>query len=88
MVKAAVFRTYGGKLVSGDTVEELRQRRLDVASNVVDSMSFYEKGEVVPQPTADSLRAVAWVLVVGRRGRRNLLEVAERMRRQVRYEIQ
>ncbi|KAL8847175.1 MAG: hypothetical protein Q9221_007776 [Calogaya cf. arnoldii] len=78
----------GGKLVSGDMVDELRQRRPDVATNVIDSMSFYKKGEVMPEPTADNLSAVAWALVVGRQGRRNVLEMAESVREEVRFEIQ
>ena len=74
--------------MSGDMVQELRQRRPDLASHVTDSSHFYERGEVVPEPTADNLPAVAWVLVVGREGRRHLLELAERVRGELRFEIE
>ncbi|KAL8628044.1 hypothetical protein Q9189_006253 [Teloschistes chrysophthalmus] len=70
----------GGSLDSEDVHETLKAEHPELVMSVGESYSFYKKGDVVPEPTADSQPWIAWLLVFSRESRKELLRRAEEIR--------
>ena len=67
--------------------DELKKRCPDLWRSVSSYHCYFEKGQRVPDPTADEATWFAWFLIYSRVGRRHLLELSERVRAEVRYEL-
>ena len=77
----------GGILSSDDIGDELKERRPDLWRSVSSYYCYFEKGQRVPDPTADEEIWLAWFVLHSRVGRRDLLEISERVKAEVRYEL-
>lgn len=77
----------GGVFNSGNVCEELFSRRPDLASSVSKSFCFLRQGDQVNDPATGVNSWVAYFNVFSRDSRAHLLEVAETIRRQVRFSI-
>ena len=73
----------GGIFDSGGVYEDLEAQCPDLAQSVCSSFSYYKRGDVVPEPTPDSQPWIAWLLVFSRKSRRDLLEKADQIQREV-----
>ncbi|RCI13282.1 hypothetical protein L249_0304 [Ophiocordyceps polyrhachis-furcata BCC 54312] len=77
----------GGVFASEDVCVDLSRRRPDLAASVSESFCFMRRGDRVSDPRTGVNSWVAYFNVFSRRGRRHLLEVAEEIRREVRFSI-
>lgn len=77
----------GGVFASEDVGDELKKGCPDLWRSVSTYHCYFEKGQRVPEPTADEATWVAWFVVYSRVLRRHLLEISERVRAEVRYEL-
>lgn len=77
----------GGVYDSGDVCEELRERRPDLAACVSASFCFLRKGDLVVDPSSGVNSWVAYFNVFSRESREHVLDLAEDIRREVRYSI-
>ncbi|RDA88856.1 hypothetical protein CP532_5393 [Ophiocordyceps camponoti-leonardi (nom. inval.)] len=77
----------GGVFGSDDVCVDLFERRPDLAGSVSASFCFMRKGDKVNDPRTGVNSWVAYFNVFSRRGRRDVLEVAEEIRREVRFSI-
>ncbi|EEP77455.1 predicted protein [Uncinocarpus reesii 1704] len=77
----------GGVYESGDVCAELFERRPDLAAFVSRSFCFLKKGDNVADPLSGINSWVAYFNVFSRKSREHLLEMAETVRREVRFSI-
>ena len=77
----------GGILASGDIGGELKERCPDLWQNITSYSCCFEKGQLVPDPAADEVPWLAWFVVFSRVGRRDLLEISQRLKLEVRYDL-
>lgn len=77
----------GGVYESGDVCAELFDRRPDLAECVSGCFCFLKKGENVPDPKTGVNAWVAYFNVFSRESRAHLLEIAECVRREVKFTI-
>lgn len=77
----------GGVFESDDICQELIQRHPELAGNISRSLCFFAKGDHVPDPSSGILTWVAYYLVISRKSRRDLMEVAQLVRRETRFII-
>lgn len=60
----------GGGFDFDDVYEDLETHHPGRAQSVCESFSYFKKGDVVPEPTADSQPWIAWLLVFSREPQR------------------
>ncbi|KAK4155040.1 ATP-grasp domain-containing protein [Chaetomidium leptoderma] len=77
----------GGVYQSGDVCADLFARRPDLAAAVSSSFCFLRKGDAVNDPSTGVNSWVAYFDVFSRVGRKHLLELAEEVRREVKFSI-
>ena len=77
----------GGVMVSGDIGDNLKERCPDLWRSISSYECCFEKGQRVPNPAADDVLWLAWFVVFSTVGRRDLLEMSERLKREVRYDL-
>lgn len=77
----------GGLFDSGNVCEELFSRRPDLAACVSASFCFLRKGDKVNDPSTGVNSWVAYFNVFSRDSRAHLLELADTIRREVRFSI-
>lgn len=77
----------GRIFASDDFGDELKKRCPDLWRSVSSYHCYIEQGQRVPDPTADEATWFAWFVVCSRVARRHLLEIPERVRAEVRYEL-
>ena len=77
----------GGVMVSGDIGDDLKERCPDLWRNIYSYECCFEKGQRVPNAAADDVPWLAWFVVFSRVGRRDLLEMSERLKREVKYDL-
>ncbi|EFW20963.1 hypothetical protein D8B26_002757 [Coccidioides posadasii str. Silveira] len=78
----------GGVYESGDVCEELFARRPDLVDHVSGSFCFLKKGDHVADPLKTGLNSwVAYFNVYSRESREHVLELADCVRREVRFSI-
>lgn len=77
----------GGTYESGDVCMELFERRPDLAAVVSKSFCFLKKGDEVADPMSGINSWVAYFNVFSRKSREHLLEVADTVRREVKFSI-
>ena len=83
----AVPATEGGVFDSVDVMPELLERRPHLKPHVIHSRFWYEKGDVVPDPTSGTFAWIAVILVRSRKSRFECREVAEEVRRELQFNI-
>ena len=76
-----------GILSSDDMGDELKKRRPDLWPSVSSYHCYFERGQRVPEPTADEATWIGWFVLYSRVGRRHLLEISERVKAEVRYQL-
>ena len=77
--------TRGGTLDSDDIMEELRQRRPDLMAHVSSTTCFYQRGDIVPEPSVTNLAGIiAEFVCFSRNSRRDLLYIVNKIRQEVR----
>lgn len=77
----------GGIFQSADVCEELFERRPDIAECVSWSICFFSEGDEVPDPASGVNAWVAHFNVFSRTSRAHVLELAELLRKEVRFAI-
>jgi glutathione synthase/RimK-type ligase-like ATP-grasp enzyme len=78
----------GGSFESSDVCQDLFQRRPDLAKNITSHFCFLRKGDKVQDPLTSGVNSwVAYFNVYSRQSRAHLLELAQSVRREVRYTI-
>jgi hypothetical protein len=77
--------TRGGTLDSDDIMEELRQRRPDLMEHVSTTTCFYQRGDIVPEPSVTNLAGIIVEFVCfSRKSRADLLYIVNQIRQEVR----
>lgn len=79
--------TRGGVMASEDAVGEFLEANPDLARHVVFHQTVKQRGEVVQGPDSSELWCVGYVIVASRRGRKECLELAERVRARFDYRL-
>ncbi|KAI4155019.1 MAG: hypothetical protein LQ340_001275 [Diploschistes diacapsis] len=77
----------GGIFDADDVCDELKHRRPDLARQIPKSFCFFKRGESVPSPASGHNAWIAYFNVFSRNGRQEVLEIAETIRRELRYRI-
>lgn len=78
----------GGTFQSDNVCQELFQRRPDLAKQITSHFCFLNKGDKVQDPLTTGVNSwVAYFNVCSRQSRAHLLELAQTVRREVRYTI-
>ncbi|KAH8679536.1 hypothetical protein BGZ60DRAFT_503371 [Tricladium varicosporioides] len=80
--------TRGGVFASGNIWFELKSRRPDLAQYLSNCQCFYQRGDVIPDPTSGILRWIGSCLVRSEVSRTHALELAQTIEKEVRYELQ
>ena len=77
----------GGIFNSEDPCRELQDRCPKLAANISMCVCFYQKDDIVPDPSTGVLTWVALFLVYSRTSRSDVIQKSEEIRRQFRYAI-
>jgi hypothetical protein len=77
----------GGVCTSDDACAELEQRCPDLKAHIVKSVTLYKRGDSVPDPATGELDFIACFVVYSRVSRLQARQMAEKVRREFRFEI-
>ncbi|KAF8244416.1 hypothetical protein K440DRAFT_605066 [Wilcoxina mikolae CBS 423.85] len=77
-----------GVMKSEDPGAELLERCPELRAHVPDYKTVMKRGDRLAGPTASELSYLAYFSVISRKGRRDCLELAEKIRREFRYELE
>jgi hypothetical protein len=72
---------------SDDACAELEQRCPDLKAHIVKSVTLYKRGDFVPDPATGELDFIACFVVYSRVSRLQARQMAEKVRREFRFEI-
>ena len=73
----------GGVFESDGVYKDLVKSNRELAKSVCESREYFRKGDVVPEPASDDQHWIAWFVVFSRESRRDLLEKAAKIQREV-----
>ena len=77
----------GGVLASDDIGDDIKKRSPDLWRSISSYCCCFEKGQRVPDPAPDDVIWLAWFVVYSRAGRRDVLEISQRLKMEVRYDL-
>lgn len=77
----------GGTFDADNVCDELKHRRPDLARQISKSFCFFKRGERVPSPASGHNAWIAYFNVFSRKGRKEVLKIAETIRGELRYRI-
>lgn len=77
----------GGILASGDPGVELKVRRPDLMERIPLYREVYAKGDIIPPPDGPMMAYISCVMVISRKGREDLLQTVQEVRREWKHDI-
>ncbi|KAM3068233.1 hypothetical protein ACMFMG_011278 [Clarireedia jacksonii] len=78
---------HGGIFKSGDVCVDLCKRRPDLAAHISQSHCFFQKGDIVKDPSSGLLNWIAYYLVFSHESRAHVLKLADTVRSETRFVV-
>jgi hypothetical protein len=88
LVLMLIPEEHPGVMKSEDPGAELLDRCPELRAQVPDYKTVMKRGDRLAGPTASELSYLAYFSVISRKGRKDCLELAEKIRREFRYELE